>query len=133
MWPFSTGKKAENPASQGVRAARRVKRYASENGHTYRYWYKGWQTKDANTAEHLFECRRDDAPAITLSVRLLQANLAACSQAIGRDLLASERYAIVKLALFAALEEITELPPQEPITPSATQMAGFLRQLGRTD
>lgn len=133
MWPFSSRKKAESPVFRGTPAVRRVKRYASDDGHTYRYSYKGWQLKDANMAEHFFECRRDDAPAVTLSVRLQQADLDGCVEAIGRDLLATERYAIVKLALFAALDARTELRDGESITPDSAQMTGFLRQLGRTD
>jgi hypothetical protein len=132
MWPFRGPKKAAEPGFRGTPAIRRVKHYAADTGHSYQYSYRGWQVHGPDTAEHFFECRRDNGPAMTLRVRLLKPNLEACAAAIGRDLLHSERYAIVKLAFFAALDEIVESAADEPIVPTAAQMVEILQQLGRT-
>ena len=96
------------PVFRGAPRVRRVKHYAAETGHTYRYSYCGWRPTGTDAAEHYFEFRRDGASAATLCIRVLQSNLDACAAAIGREVVSPERYAIVKLALFRTLDETPE-------------------------
>jgi hypothetical protein len=83
-----------------------VKHYASETGHTYSYWYRGWRPKGNDAFDYVFECRRDRGEAFELCVRLPQLTLDTCAVEIGRELTDTERYAVVKLELFRVFDEI---------------------------
>jgi len=131
MWPFRVSKKSVAPEFRGAPAVRRIKHYAAENGHTYRYFYCGWRLNGSDATEYMFECRRDTSAPETVRVILSRENLDACAAQIGRNLLSSEQYAIVKLALFRSFDSSNDALSEAPIVPSSGEMIELLQQLGR--
>ena len=146
MWEWLRGKgtkrshgspKADQLTGAPVHA--RVKTYSAETGLVYQYVYRGHRrTEDDLGAEHVFDAQLSQAQRgspsrqFPISVCLLDAEIASCERAIGRELIAAERYAVVKMTLFAALDEFQDSSQWEaPLIPLASKMETHLRILGR--
>jgi hypothetical protein len=139
MWKWFRGRRAVKdsgpggPELKGAPAHARTKTYSAESGFVYQYVYRGYRRmSDDLGMEHVFEASRDRQAHFPVTVHLLDAEVARCARAVGRELIGAERYALVKMSLFEALDEFADLPAfEKPLTPDAVKMEEFLRTLGR--
>ncbi len=112
----------------------RTKTHSAATGYVYLYAYKGYREvfESRPAREYIFNATRDRKQYFAVTVQLRQQELAFCHQAIGRDLLDAERYAIGKLTLLEALDTVTDVAEfAQPLVPSATDMERHLSDLGR--
>ncbi|MXY67302.1 MAG: hypothetical protein F4Y47_01890 [Acidobacteriia bacterium] len=96
------------PELLGRPPIRREKAYAADSGYVYQYTYEGYRAatrSDSVGREFVFECTSDRAARFRLAVFAPDESFAAWERSAGRDLNAVERYAIVKMQLFAILDE----------------------------
>ena len=96
------------PELLGRPPIRREKAYAADSGYVYQYTYEGFRAatrSDSVGREFVFECTSDRAARFRLAVFAPDESFAAWERSAGRDLNAVERYAIVKMQLFAILDE----------------------------
>jgi hypothetical protein len=125
---------------RGRPAARRVKHYAALSGYAYEYTYEGYR-ETRGGCEYHFTVAPDRTASFALRVVLGNAPLAAWQQRHGpapdapeeREgfaLSARERYAVAKLALFAAFDD-AENPGRlaRLIEPDAAEVEALLERL----
>ena len=87
---------------------------------------------DGGGNEHVFEVWRDRQASFQASVHLVDTEVARCVQAIGRELIGAERYALVKMRLFEALDQAHDSSAfEQPMVPVGEEMEAHLRILGR--
>lgn len=87
-----------------VAATQRLKRYTAESGYVYEYFHQGY--RDAGAARrHVFQVSADRKNWFSVEVAVDDGGVREWEQANGRELSQSERYAVAKLALFAAFDE----------------------------
>jgi len=80
-----------------------MKTYSGQSGYVYQYYYEGQRTaRDAT--EFVFNVSGDRKTWFPVSVFVRDRALAAWQQRHERDLHPTERYAISKMALFAAFD-----------------------------
>ncbi|MCS6952165.1 MAG: hypothetical protein RMK57_09455 [Bryobacterales bacterium] len=92
----------------GAPAVRRQKTYSAQSGYVYQYYYEGQREVSRGRergAEYVFEVTADRKTSFPVSVFVSSEALAVWEQRHGRSLTATERYAIAKMALFAAFDE----------------------------
>ena len=92
----------------GAPAVRRIKTYSAQSGHVYRYYYQGHRFcgfGDSAGMEHVFGICTGRGAWRTGRVVVSEAAVAAWQRSHGRDLSATERYALAKMALFQAFDE----------------------------
>jgi len=109
MFEWLTGRKSPQPAPlTGAPTVRRQKTYSAESGYVYQYYYLGYrETGDAGrpATEYVFDVSADRRSSFALSILLPADATLGWETATGRELTATERYAIAKMALFAAFDE----------------------------
>lgn len=129
MWK----KSPKAPEFKGAPPHARVKTYSAETGYVYQYVYRGYRRMaDGRGDEHVFAANRDRTGDFQVTIYLLDSELAECIGAIGRELIGAEHYALVKMTLFAALDEFRDTSDfQKPLIPDAAVMEEHLRALGR--
>ncbi len=96
------------PELLGRPQIRREKAYAADSGYVYQYTYEGYRAatrSDRVGREFVFECTSDRASRFRLAVFAPDESFAAWERSAGRDLNAVERYAVVKMQLFAIFDE----------------------------
>jgi len=97
---------------KGVPKVRREKTYSAETGFVYQYFYMGYREAkrgEDEGYEHLFSVSSDRASRFTLRVFLSRRVLEQWKKTNDRKLIATEQYAVVKLSLFQAFDEGTDL------------------------
>ena len=102
------GRQQPVPELLGRPQIRREKAYAADSGYVYQYTYEGYRAatrSDSIGREFVFECTSDRAARFRLAVFAPDESFAAWERSTGRELNAVERYAIVKMQLFAILDE----------------------------
>lgn len=121
------------PDLQGSPLRPRPKTYSADSGFAYQYVYLGWRrTPEEDASDYLFDTARDRFSRFHAVVRLADTDLAKCEDCIGRQLSATERYAVAKLTLFSAFDSITDVVQFEaPISPKSEQILEHLRILDR--
>lgn len=85
-----------------------MKTYSAQSGYVYLYFYEGHRSFEAGResgTEFVFTISADRKNWSTTAVLVATAELEAWEEAHGRELSATERYAIAKLALFQAFDE----------------------------
>ncbi len=90
---------------------RRQKTYTADSGYVYEYFYEGYRVSAGNGetgAEHVFQFSADRKQWAFVSVFLPDNSVAWWERTHDRLLSATERYAIVKMALFHAFDERDE-------------------------
>jgi hypothetical protein len=95
--------------------------------------YCGWRTlSDSGDTEHVFHVLGGLISDTRVRIRLSRTELNGVESGIGRALLPPERYAVVKMSLFAAFDS-AEAPQglSEPITPNREDILRHLRTLDR--
>lgn len=80
----------------------RVKTYSADSGYVYQYIYKG-RRPECN--EYVFEVTSGLKQYFPATVVVPEEVLRNWAQAHGRELTATERYAVAKMALFQAFDE----------------------------
>ena len=92
----------------GAPPVRRLKTYSAQSGYVYQYYYEGQrplQRSGESGTEFVFSISADRKNWRPSKVRLGGDAVAAWETAHGRELSATERYAIAKMALFQAFDE----------------------------
>ena len=94
--------------------SRRYKSYAAETGIAYRYFFESRRSvvRPAGVgpgSDYIFVLTADQAPPFALRVFVSQRALAAWRAAHARELDSSEQYALAKMRLFRALDELENL------------------------
>lgn len=93
---------------------RRMKSYTGQTGYVYQYYFVGKRTAlpeapERPATEYIFDVTSDRQSLFAVSVFLRDDACLEWAAAHGRELTDSERYAAVKLRLFAAFDEISDL------------------------
>jgi len=91
--------------------ARRYKIYTAETGTAYQYFFassRGVNRPEGQGAgsDYIFVVTRNQKPPFILRVFISERALGAWRQAHGRDLDSNEMYAVAKMRLFRAFDEI---------------------------
>ena len=94
--------------------AHRYKIYAAETGTSYQYFFVSSRRVNRPEgpgagADFIFVVTPDQHPPFTLRVFVSERALAAWRQAHGRELDSSEMYALAKMRLFRAFDELERL------------------------
>ena len=95
-------------ALSGAPPVRRLKTYSAQSGYVYQYYYEGQRPFSAggeSGTEFVFSISADRKSWRPNRVLLADSAVAAWEAAHARELSATERYAIGKLALFQAFDE----------------------------
>ena len=98
------------PAAEPLRgrpAVRREKMYSADSGYVYQYFYEGFRQAERGGrpgCEHIFNCTSDRAARFTVTVFAADDAFGRWQREHGRELTAVERYALVKMALFAGFD-----------------------------
>jgi hypothetical protein len=116
----------------GAPAAPRLKTYAAESGYVFHYYYQGHRAtriaSDTGT-EFVFQISQDGRIWNSLAVFLPDAALREWQQAHARELSSTERYALVKMALFQAFDQ--NAPHlRDLVRVEAADVPGLLEKLG---
>jgi hypothetical protein len=136
VWNWLRRRKAsreveEAPELKGAPPNPRTKTYSAATGYVYQYVYRGYRSLAApqTGTAFVFSMTRDRKYEGEAVVCLLDSFLAAGA---GRELTSAERYAVAKMALFGAFDELTETEQfQTPLVPDATAVREHLRMLDR--
>ena len=94
----------------GAPPVRRLKTYSAQSGYVYQYYYEGQRplpTRGDSGTEFVFTVSADRKTWHPNRVLLTGSALAAWETAHARELSATERYAVAKMALFQAFDERT--------------------------
>jgi hypothetical protein len=135
MWDWLRAKRGDKiEPLRGAPAVRRQKTYSAQSGYVYLYYYEGHRPSrraGAPGVEYVFDVSADRKTTFPVSVFLAARAVEAWESAHGRELDATERYAIVKLALFQAFDE-RETPEhmRAEIAPGAPDVGTLLDTLG---
>lgn len=123
---LSGGKPPEPEPLKGRRPVRRLKTYSSIAGYVYEYTYEGYRDT-AGQREHVFSVSPDRKTWFLLPVFVPDRALAQWEHEHERTLNEAERYAVAKLALFAAFDERpTPAEMQSPVRVDASQVTSLL-------
>jgi len=99
--------KKEAPLT-GAPPVRRLKTHSAQSGYVYQYGYEGqrrFQQAGENGTEYVFSLSADRKSWRPCKILLPDGAVAAWEAAHDRELSATERYAIAKMALFQALDD----------------------------
>jgi len=131
---FGWFKRTPAPQPEPLRGApevRRLKTYQAETGYVYQYYFDGWRPAEGGQ-EYIFAASPDRTRYWAVPVLLEEAGVRAWERDRGRELIAAERHAVAKLALFSAFDE---RPPAAltaaPIRVDGRLLADILTRLGR--
>lgn len=92
----------------GAPPVRRLKTYSAQSGYVYQYCYEGQRSfaaSGANGIEFVFSLSADRKTWQSCKVLVPEGSLSAWQTSHERELSATERYAIAKMALFQAFDE----------------------------
>jgi hypothetical protein len=116
--------------------ARRYKSYAAETGIVYRYFFESRRNivRPAGLgpgSDYIFVVTADQAPPFALRVFVSQAALTTWRAAHARELDPSEQYALAKMRLFRAFDELENLREESlNLLVDETNVAELLEALG---
>jgi len=100
--------KSEPAQLTGAPPHRRQKTYSADSGYVYEYYYEGFRVAargNETGSEHVFMVSADRKNWHPVSVFLQDSAAGAWEAENDRELNSTERYAIVKMALFQAFDE----------------------------
>jgi hypothetical protein len=114
---------------KGCPAVARVKHYSAMSGYVYEYVYQGY-LDTGSVRSHRFKVSADRKVWFDLEVAIEDAGVSAWEQVNARELNAAERYAVAKLALFAAFDEReTPAAMRQPVSVPAERIAALLESI----
>jgi hypothetical protein len=105
------------PVMTRPEAARRVKSYSSATGYVYQYYfYEVQKTIRGGTpgTEYVYMVSVDRKTVFPLRVFVQRDGIEKRNQLMGRPLSGTEEYAVAKMRLFDALDEILDLDKTQP-------------------
>ena len=123
------------PPLAGAPKVRRQKTYQSQSGFVYQYYFAGSRRARSELGagyEFIFPVSADRKTEFLAAVHISDHGVADWESQKGRELLSKERYAIAKMALFAAFdqrESVAEMT--KPVYAGAAEIREYLEQLGR--
>ncbi len=123
------------PPLTGAPSVRRQKTYQSQSGFVYQYYFGGSRRARSELGpgyEFIFPVSADRKTEFLVAVHISDHGVADWELNKGRELLSKERYAIAKMALFAAFdqrESVAEMT--RPVRAGAVEIREYLEQLGR--
>ena len=98
-------------------AARRVKSYSAATGYVYQYYfYEVQKRRRAGTAgsEYVYMVSVDRKKVFPLRIFVERDGLEKWGRAAGCELTGTEEYAVAKMRLFEALDEVPDLASGQP-------------------
>lgn len=101
--------KKRTPELTGAPAVRRVKTYQAESGYVYQYVYAGKRDNGSTASrveEFAFDVSADRKTWFRVTVEVSQAALSSWEQGAARNLSDTERYAVAKMALMRAFDQV---------------------------
>lgn len=96
------------PPLRGAPPVRRKKNYSAQSGYVYEYFYEGWREIDRRGgagSQYVFQASADRRTYAPVSVFIERAGIDSWERERGRELSATERYGVAKMALFQAFDE----------------------------
>jgi hypothetical protein len=96
---------------------RRVKSYSAATGYVYQYYfYEVQKTRRAGAAgsEYVYMLSVDRKKVFPLRIFVQRDGLDKWGRAAGRELTGTEEYAVAKMRLFEALDEVPDLANEQP-------------------
>ncbi len=87
---------------------RREKAYSADSGYVYQYTYEGYceaRREGVDGRDYVFRCTSDRAARVEITVFAATVSFEAWEREAERELTAVERYAVVKMRLFALFDE----------------------------
>ena len=97
---------------RGARPVRREKTYSADTGYVYQYVYEGYREAQQDSLpghEHVFSVTSDRSTRFPLGIFLAHQTVDAYRDKHGRELNATEQYAMVKMRLFEVFDERNDL------------------------
>jgi hypothetical protein len=129
---FDWFRKKEAPLS-GAPAVRRQKTHSAESGYVYQYFYEGQRAvarEGAPGTQFVFNVSADRKSSFPVSIFVADTALAVWQREHTRELSATERYAVAKLALFQAFDQRAEpAAMNEEVRVAAGDVESFLATL----
>ena len=98
-------------------AVRRVKSYSAATGYVYQYYfYEVQKTRRAGAtgSEYVYMVSVDRKTVFPLKIFVQRESVEKWSREAGRELSGTEEYAVAKMRLFEALDEIPDLAHSKP-------------------
>ena len=117
----------------GAPAARRLKTYSAQSGYVYQYFYEGhrpFHSGGDNGVEYIFNVSADRKRYEPVAVRQSAAAIQEWERSAERQLSASERYGIAKIALFQAFDDRTPAEMKEPVWVRRADLDSIAATLG---
>ena len=108
MFGWLSRRRPESAPLTGAPPVRRQKTYSADSGYVYQYYYLGYRVTEAEGAtatEYVFDVSADRKTSFPVSVLVPDDATGRWERARSRDLSATERYAIAKMALFQAFDQ----------------------------
>jgi len=100
------------PSLQGAPKVRREKTHSADTGYVYQYFYEGYRESEREGEpgwEYVFSVTADRKTRFPLTVFLGDRSVDAWNRDHDRELNETERYAVVKMVLFATFDERSSL------------------------
>lgn len=126
------GRQRPEPELLGRPPIRREKAYAADSGYVYQYTYEGYRAterSDSAGMEFVFQCTSDRSSRFRLTVFAPDESFAAWEEDTGRDLNEVERYAIIKMQLFAIFDASEHIQRDEEWRLTAEQVELHVAEL----
>lgn len=104
---FTRRKGSTEASLRGRPKVHREKMYAADSGYVYQYFYEGFREAERNGrpgCEHIFNCTSDRAARFTVTVFAADEAFLEWQRQHEREFNEVERYALVKMALFAGFD-----------------------------
>jgi hypothetical protein len=98
-------------------AVRRVKSYSAATGYVYQYYFYEVQKTRRGSAlgsEYVYMVSVDRKKVFPLRIFVQREGLEKWGHAAGRELTGTEEYAVAKMRLFEALDEVPDLANRQP-------------------
>ncbi len=118
----------------GAPPVRRMKTYSAQSGYVYQYYYEGQRPFHAGSdqgSEFVFSVSHNRKTWHSASVMVSHSVIAEWERTQARNLSATERYAVAKMALFQAFDE-RSAPEQmnQPVRLRPADVQGIIESLG---
>lgn len=122
-----------NPCMPRPEAVRRVKSYSAATGYVYQYYfYEVEKSQRAGTAgtEYVYMVSVDRKHVFPVGIFVVRKALEEWSARTGRQLTGTEEYAVAKMRLFQAFDEVEGLASGTPeLLVDSSNLDGLLAQL----
>jgi hypothetical protein len=111
---------------------RRVKTYSSATGYVFQYYfYETQKVRRGSLAgtEYVYMVSRDRHKVFPLRILVQRDAVEAWGKAAGRPLSGTEEYAVAKMRLFQALDEVEDIEAHPDLLVDGTNLGALLESL----